>query len=165
MEDLTTASSVSLKGHPASYFGVFDGHYGTKAVEYTAKMLYKTITDTLPNGPEGGIIEKNLIPTWVLKSAFTKVNKAFLEESESSDKSGSTATIAILTGTNLHVSLNAPLLLYIYNFFFCCTAKFFDLLFCIFWSLVTGCECGGYPSSIVVFSGRGNKGFVLGSQA
>lgn len=79
-----------------AYYGVFDGHAGHRASEFTAQHLHKRILDTLPRG-EVASLGKEMKKSFI--EAFKKVDEEFLRkasEAKPSWKDGSTVAAVLV---------------------------------------------------------------------
>jgi integrin-linked kinase-associated serine/threonine phosphatase 2C len=83
---------------PIHFFGVYDGHGGTKCAEYLRDKLHTIVL-------ENDEVRTN--PQQVLREGIAKVEKEFTEFSrESKDCSGSTAAVALVVNGDTLVTAN-----------------------------------------------------------
>ncbi len=76
------------------FFGVFDGHAGSKVAQYCSVNLLKTIVTTYSEGGEERSIKK------AIREGFISLDATMREEplwKENKDRSGSTAVVAVVT--------------------------------------------------------------------
>ncbi len=77
-----------------SFFGLYDGHGGTKAADYVEEHLHENFSKA-----QGETISERL------KLAFLKTDKDFLDKSKFSDDfSGTTAVVAVSSGDKLWIA-------------------------------------------------------------
>lgn len=77
-----------------SFFGLYDGHGGTKAADYVEEHLHENFSEA-----QGETISERL------KLAFLKTDKDFLDENRcSGDLSGTTAVVAVSFGDKLWIA-------------------------------------------------------------
>ncbi|KAI7727323.1 hypothetical protein M8C21_027595 [Ambrosia artemisiifolia] len=93
MED--THTIVSSSNIEKGFFGVYDGHGGSKAAEYVAKNLHSNVFDMLEKCSENTTTEE------VVKAAFMKTDDEFLKQGL---ESGACCVTALIKEKELFVS-------------------------------------------------------------
>lgn len=82
------------------YFGVFDGHWGTRAARFASRALYQNIELALAHLPEGAAPDEA-----ALRWAFQRTQAEFVASfSLAGDRSGATATMALLRNDTITVA-------------------------------------------------------------
>ena len=85
------------------FFAIYDGHSGVKVAHLSKTMLYKKIQDALQlAGP--GILSNEEQMTVLLKRVFIEHNKYLASVIQTLNDSGSTATVALVTPTNIYLA-------------------------------------------------------------
>ncbi|KAI3733453.1 hypothetical protein L6452_12896 [Arctium lappa] len=93
MEDAHTI--VSSSNADKGFFGVYDGHGGSKAAEFVAKNLHSNVFEMLDKCSENTTTEE------VVKAAFIKTDDEFLKQGL---ESGTCCVTALIKGKDLVVS-------------------------------------------------------------
>ena len=91
MEDRAVVRRLSLGER---YCAVFDGHYGEGCAEYCQNKLHTLLQES----PHWFAFEDKA----ALKAAFAETHARFMKEAN--DKTGTTATVALIRGRTLHVA-------------------------------------------------------------
>ncbi|ORY65398.1 phosphatase 2C-like domain-containing protein [Pseudomassariella vexata] len=97
--DLLTPKDDDSKAHPSrlSFFGVFDGHGGSKVAEFTGEHIYNILLkqDTF----KAGNYEQ------ALKDCFLATDRAILSDPKYEDEvSGCTACVGLITGDKIYIA-------------------------------------------------------------
>jgi len=92
MEDALVAVT-DVEGRPdVSFFGVFDGHGGTKSSKYAAQRLFETLK-----------VQEDFGNDWAaaLRSSFLQLDSDMLKDPVVDDSSGSTSVTTLLVGNKV----------------------------------------------------------------
>ncbi|KAJ8491885.1 hypothetical protein OPV22_013606 [Ensete ventricosum] len=96
MEDFFDVKSTKIDGQTISFFGIFDGHGGSRAAEYLKEHLF----DNLMKHPKF-LTDIKL----AISESYQRTDSDFLDaENNTSRDDGSTASTAILVGKHLYVA-------------------------------------------------------------
>ncbi|XP_058089788.1 probable protein phosphatase 2C 11 isoform X7 [Magnolia sinica] len=96
MEDFYETSISEVDGQMVAFFGVFDGHGGSRAAEYVKKNLFKNLSShpDFINDTKTAIVE-----------AFRQTDTDYLNEEKGQQRdAGTTASTAVLLGDRLLVA-------------------------------------------------------------
>jgi len=100
IDDLEEEFNEQVKdfAHPKAYYGIYDGHRGSRAAEYLAEHLHNNILEhaDFVSNTENALVE-----------AFLQTDEAFLEKARSKEEKwndGCTAVVAIVLGTKLYIA-------------------------------------------------------------
>ncbi|CAL9039687.1 unnamed protein product [Musa banksii] len=96
MEDFFDVKSAKIDGQTINFFGIFDGHGGSRAAEYLKEHLF----DNLMKHPKF-LTDIKL----AINESYQRTDSDFLDaENNTSRDDGSTASTAILVGKHLYVA-------------------------------------------------------------
>ncbi|XP_018430113.1 PREDICTED: integrin-linked kinase-associated serine/threonine phosphatase 2C, partial [Nanorana parkeri] len=87
-----------------SYFGVFDGHGGSRAAKFASQHLHQNLVKKLPRG-EGSSVDKGIKKCLI--DAFKQTDEEFLKQAASQKpawKDGTTAICVLVADNNLYIA-------------------------------------------------------------
>ncbi|KAK9111417.1 hypothetical protein Scep_018936 [Stephania cephalantha] len=95
MEDFYETRISEVNGQMVAFFGVFDGHGGSRTAEYLKSHLFRNLSShpEFINNTKSAIVE-----------SFKQTDADYLKEASGQKDSGSTASTAVLLGNRLLVA-------------------------------------------------------------